>query len=899
MRRLKTLVLMIILVGSTNCHAQTTSTAKPWTFWFWMGSTVNKQEIKQQLNEFSSAGFGGVHIVPVYGVKGFENQFLTFLGEKWLEMVQFTIKQADAMGLGVDVSLGTGWPFGGNWIDRQNAAKKLTIKEYHLNQTARISIGIDTLISNNRFLELIGIIASSDKGERLNLGSRIAENIIDQQVNPGDWTVICLGSSNTDQKVKRAAPGGEGLVIDYFDERALARYLHHFDSVFGSTRFPFKPRAWFHDSYEAYQASWSFRFLDRFKELQGYDFTEYLPVFTDTLNPQRPLIVHDFRETLADLLYSEFALPWTGWSTKAGIGTRYQAHGSPGNLLDLYGLSNIPETESFGCSNFPIPGLKCDPDYEETTFGRPSPLMMKFASSPAHILNKPLVSSETATWLAEHFKESLAMIKPQVDELFVSGINHIFYQGSTYSPKSEGFPGWLFYASTNFGPSAHFWDELPLLNSYITRCQSILQNSKPDNDILLYFPINDLWTRFPGDLLLLLDVHHYSEWFGKSEFGRIAKQLWDNGFTFDYVSDKQIDQLDVQAGGKLSVQPNSSYSVIVVPPVEFINKTTLQKLDSLAQKGANIIFADRLPLHLAGLKAHKNPGMEWTGLKTKLAAKTIVSKNLIPDLRSLNIRQEEIKVRGLDFIRKKNSSGSVYFVTNLGNRFYQDTVSLASGYTYLEVTDPLNMTKGYVQTTGRFFLQLPPGMSCLISCLHKKPQSDPLQYWTKRDTIMLSGPWTVKFISGNNQNLQPVYKIDRLNSWTEWGDDSLKTFCGKAEYVTDFNIKNYDKNKIYSLSFDDIRETARVTINGVDCGTVWALPYMLRIPANVLKEHNRIEIVVQNLSANLIKKIDTQAIPWKKFYDINFVNIKYRTFDASKWDYVPSGLIGKVMLIGN
>ncbi len=100
--------------------------------------------------------------------------------------------------------------------------------------------------------------------------------------------------------------------------------------------------------------------------------------------------------------------------------TRYQAHGSPGNLLDLYDEADIPETESFGTSRFPIPGLRVDPDYSEKQFGTPNPLAMKFASSAADFSGKKLVSSETGTWLANHFKVSLSQVKPQIDELVYS-----------------------------------------------------------------------------------------------------------------------------------------------------------------------------------------------------------------------------------------------------------------------------------------------------------------------------------------------------------------------------------------------------------------------------------------------------------------------------------------------
>jgi len=74
------------------------------------------------------------------------------------------------------------------------------------------------------------------------------------------------------------------------------------------------------------------------------------------------------------------------------------------------------------------------------------------------------------------------------------------------------------------------------------------------------------------------------------------------------------------------------------------------------------------------------------------------------------------------------------------------------------------------------------------------------------------------------------------------------------------------------------------------------LPLYLDIPPGIIKEENYLEITVQNLSANYIRKIDKEKPGWKKFYDINFVNVHYQPFDASEWELVESGLLGPVRL---
>jgi len=59
---------------------------------------------------------------------------------------------------------------------------------------------------------------------------------------------------------------------------------------------------------------------------------------------------------------------------------------------------------------------------------------------------------------------------------------------------------------------------------------------------------------------------------------------------------------------------------------------------------------------------------------------------------------------------------------------------------------------------------------------------------------------------------------------------------------------------------------------------------------------SRLEVEVTNLSANRIRDLDQRKVPWKNFHDINYVNIRYKPFDASDWPLYDSGLLGPVTL---
>ena len=893
---MKKAILSVIFIAalfacSSLSGQQSFQTEKPWTYWWWMGSAVDQENIQKQLLKFAEAGLGGVHIIPIYGARGYEEHFLNFLSEEWFALLSYTIEEATKLNMGVDLTLGTGWPYGGPWISPEFAAKKLVTREYSVKNSKKLTLNFSQLKSRFELSDIVAAYASTPN-ERVDLTPYIGEEIHTLKLSKSDWKISLFGIQQTKQEVKRAAPGGEGLVIDYFDSSSVAHYLNHIDSVFAETEHPIRPRAFYHDSYEVFDANWTPQFTHAFEQQQGYDLLDYIHILHDTLNPDYPLIIHDIRATLSELLYKEFTLKWTNWSTEHHGLTRNQAHGSPANLLDLYGLSSIPETESFGCSEFGIPNLTCDPDYEESQFGRPHPLMMKFASSPANLLGKPLVSSETGTWLANHFKVSLRRVKPQIDELFTAGINHIFYHGITFSPEEEAYPGWLFYASTNFGPSSHFWNELPLLNQYIENCQTLFQDSQGDNDLLLYFPINDLWTKYKGDILLMLGVHHYDHWFNATSFGETAKLLWNNGYTFDYVSDKQIGQIKVDDQNNAFVSGKSKYRTLVVPAIDYIPESTMAKLAELAEQGLKIIFAKHMPVHYSGLLARK---LNHTHIYEN--PEFIVSHNLMDDLEKQDIPREELKDNGLHFIRKNNSRGKLYFISNLSNQCMQDSLGLAAEYKYISILDPQSNKQGYIPTRDRFYLEIPPGKSYFVQTLDAQPDEDKWLSHSPRDTVRLNNEWKVSFSNWKEKDLQEVYSLDTLTSWTQWNDEALQFYCGKGKYSSSFTISKSDQDTCrYILRIDEIRESAQVIVNGVAQGTIWAFPNQIELDPGILKDENQIDIVVQNLSSNYMRMYDKQHPEWKKFYDINFVDITYNTFNPSEWTTEPSGIMGNVFI---
>jgi hypothetical protein len=575
-------------------------------------------------------------------------------------------------------------------------------------------------------------------------------------------------------------------------------------------------------------------------------------------------------------------------------------------LLDLYALSDIPETESFGASGFSIPGLRQDADYNEDNFGRPNPLTMKFASSAAHVAGKRLVSSESTTWLGDHFKVSLSQIKPQIDELFVSGINHVFFHGTTYSPKEKPFPGRLFYASTNYGPSSHFWNELPHLTGYISKCQKILQNTEPDNDILLYFPIHEVWKKQKSKTFIrLFDVHKSKQWLQDSNFGSLAKRLWDTGYTFDFISDRMIAELKVK--DNTLVSGRTRYKTIVVPAIEYIPEETLVHLNDLAKEGALIIFENDIPSDVPGFFEYQKRRNFIARIKNemkKLPAKVRVTSNVMETLTQSEIFSEEMVPQGLEFIRKKAGDSTFYFITNLSDRFSEGWTNLTTYSNNIDIYDPISERKGLAISKKSIkgtsvYLQLLPGQSCILTCTAKTSKNEKWKYFSQdlKNKLELNGEWILAPKVGAPQIPLPV-TLSHLVSWTSLGD-KYETFSGKAVYKTSFVIPEdlLVNNNGFLLDLGIVRETAKVNINGYDLGMVWCLPNLVMVPPGIIREKNTIEIEVTNLSFNRVIQLDRDSVNWKNYHEINFVNIRYEPYDAS--DRIPenSGLISVPRLI--
>jgi len=932
---LLTNIFMPCLINSSPLQwPKITREAKPWTRWWWLGNSVNKKDLTAVMEAYKKAGLGGMEITPIYGVKGNEEQFINYLSPDWMELFVHTLREAERLDLGIDIATGTGWPFGGSWIEARDACKNVVYKTYKLKggdrfqepvnyvqppmvRAIRRRLNISELVEPiraNKNLQALALeqvrfekqlplqvlMAYSDKGESLDITSRVNENgLLDWIAPPGNWTLYAVFQGWHGKLVERAAPGGEGNVIDHFSELALKNYLHKFDTAF-SSHDNLSIRAFFNDSYEvddaAGEADYTPDLFKEFKNRRGYDLKLHLPaLFGDDVENKVKRVRCDYRETIADLLLEKFTLPWKAWAKGKGAIVRNQAHGSPANILDLYAASDIPETEGNEILRF------------------------KFASSAAHVIGKTLTSAEAATWLKEHFSASLADVKEALDSFFLAGVNHIVYHGTPYSPPEEEWPGWLFYAAVHFGPSNPFWNDFPKLNQYVARCQTFLQAGMPDNDVLLYFPIYDKWSE-QGRSLLQHFTGGERDYQGTS-FQTCAETMLQHGYAFDIISDQQLE--NVQYKDKAIQTKGGSYQTILLPMCRLIPVKTFENLVQLAKNGATIVVHDSLPQDVPGLANLAARRERFNSLLKQLEFNKagdadvekatvgkgcfIVGNNIDQLLSHVGIRRESMVDNGLQFIRRHQSSGTTYFIVNTSERFVNNWIPISENAKSVIIFNPMHKKNGRAATrtnkAGKteVYFQLVPGETCILNTLNNAVKAPLYRYVEPTGKPQqIKGTWSVHFNDGGPELPAPV-ETSELDSWTNFDGEAVKKFSGTAMYRISFQ-KLEENVEGWLLDLGRVCESAQVRLNGKDMGTFISPPYQVMIDRDLLQENNVLEIKVSNLMANRIADLDRRQIEWKKFYNINFPARERENrndkglFDASRWLPGDSGLIGPVTL---
>ena len=857
--------------------------AKAGARWWWLGSAVDKENLRWNMQEYANHGIGALEITPIYGVQGNEANNIPYLSDRWMEMLREVQKNGLELGIEVDMATGTGWPFGGPWVPLEESASRAVFVDTTFTGNSIQCLNLQAPEKDAPYCRLNKVMAywrgepydvtaymhdgklTWSPAEQLKAQIKTAANntlkkalkLQLKEMETAQWRVIAVYCRFGMMKVKRAAPGGMGLVIDHFDKKAVSNYLQHIEDAFERTKTPY-PHTFFNDSYEVEAATWTPTLFEEFEKRRGYKLENYLR----QLLSGDTKILSDYRETLGDLLLENFTQQWTAWAHKHGAITRNQAHGSPANLIDCYAAVDIPEIEGFGLSEFGIKGLRQDPG--KTLKNDSDFSMLKYAPSAAHICGKPYTSSETFTWLTEHFRTSLSQLKPDIDLMFCAGVNHMFFHGTCYSPKNDPWPGWKFYASIDMSPTNSIWRDAPYFMQYVERCQSFLQMGQPDNDFLVFLPVRDMWQKNPQKLLMQFSIHAMGKL--APEFIQSILEIDRAGFDCDYISERLLMGVEYK-DGMLQTAAGTRYKGLVIPGSGNMPESVKAHIDSLKAQGAYIIYGTRATDLMSAAKPE--------AMKTEC---------------------------GLKAIRRKNATGYHYFIANLSPDDIEDKLPLAVSFKDAAWFNPLNGEIMPANISGdSIAIRLRSGESMILQT-YDEPLADNQNLTAQsqksiiKNQIVLDGPWKLSFTE-EAPKVNQTFTLTKPQVWNTLDNDSAKVTMGTGVYTTHMKLSKKDLAGRWQIDLGDVRESARVYINGHFIGCAWCVPFVLDCKNALKAGDNEIRIEVTNLPANRIADYDRRGIKWRKMEEINVVDINYKRTTYDAWESVPSGLNSEVRLL--
>ena len=538
--------------------------------WWWFGPAVEKTELTRELHTMQAGGIGGVEIQPVYALelddpaKNFRN--LPYLSKDFLDMVSFTAQTAHDLGMRLNLTLSSGWPYGGSYVPVTDAAGRLRIVVVAVPADAT-SLPIPSIGNGERLLATFltsGTPSQYDSEHTQQLEAIGAYRLTLPGGLSGPHVVLFFISSRTGQQVKRAAVGAEGFVLDHFSMEAIQNHLKTVADPLIQACGKNIPYSVFSDSLEVYESDWTPDFLDEFRTRRGYDLTPHLPDLVAGTTPEAADLRYDWGRTLAELIDEHYLTPLNTWAREHHTRFRSQSYGTPAVTLSSNALVDLPEGE----------GSQWHGPFSYT----------RWATSASHLYGRPITSSETWTWLhSPPFRATPLDMKAEADTFFLQGINQLVGHGWPYSPPSAGDPGRSFYAAAVFNDHNPWWMVMPDVTTYLSRVSYLLRQGSPQSDIAVFLPEEDAQARFrPGHVSVTDEMRVL---LGPD----LVPAILDAGYNFDYIDSAAIDRVGIH------------YMALVMPAAERLPLATYRRIEDFARHGGLVIAVKSLPSRAPGL----------------------------------------------------------------------------------------------------------------------------------------------------------------------------------------------------------------------------------------------------------------------------------------------------------
>jgi hypothetical protein len=902
---------------------------RPLAFWDWLNGYVDTTKLVYELEEMKDKGMQGAFIWDI-GEYLYEGETPSipvgprFLGEESLDYIRVALETAHRLGLKLGMIASSSWNAGGDWIEREDASMQLLHSTQMVSGPAKKNITIgypDSLVYEDNAYWLITTLAipfaeelNYDKKQVVVLDEFTSEDsYIEWKVPEGKWKLISFFMCNTGQPLMVPSPNSIGPMIDHLSRRATK---NHFDTIISrlarvstqENQIKFLEV----DSYEVWSAvDWSPNLIGEFKARYAYDPLPYLPILRGFRSDNVALDERfrgDYRRLVSDMIIENHFAQGMEIANKHGMKLFAEAgHGGYPRVdpLKAFGNCDIPMGEFWNMQRFWV---------------------TKEAASGANIYGKQIVASETLTgW--NHWQHGPTDYKQLIDIAFCQGLNQLFFHTFAHNPEIVGKPGNAYHAGEHLNVNTTWWEMTRPFMDYVSRCSYLLRQGNFVGDACLYYG-DQAPNLVPPQRIdpNLAPIYNKDQCLhcGKPK-PIIVGEL--PGRDFDYINADIITTSLRVENGELVLPHGQSYQVMQIPDRVDISLEVLKSLETLVYNGAVVIgtkpdrstslknypacddevkaIADKLWGKADGISILSNNYGKGKVYWGKSVREVLEEMNIPPDFQVEGIANEHFEI---DYIHRQTDAEDIYFVSNSSRN--EQKITCVFRVDKNRVPELWDAETGLIQRRLNYakeedgisiaFTMDPFASRFVIFRDHSSGKNDEglnydLQHGfsqqTSMDVIDLSSQWKVEFDA--DMGAPEVYQFDRLTSWTDVDEKGINYYSGPAKYSKEFTLseETLSKGTQAYITFEDIQEMARLTVNGNDCGIVWTPPYEVNISQYLKEGSNHISVRVINNWNNRI--VGDLKHPDEKEYTQTNAKQKF-TADSP---LLESGLIGKVEII--
>ncbi|MEW6511950.1 MAG: glycosyl hydrolase [Bacteroidota bacterium] len=553
-------------------------------FWFWNGM-MDEREMEWQLRQYHAKGIRSLFIHGRFGLK------VPYVSDAWFRKVKVAVDLARRIGIDAWVYDEMNWPSG-------TAERKVPKTYPHLTQKylELVALNVDGPLftfleaTDNRYVNTgdsypVAAFGCTEEEFQtvirnpIDLTQNLSfERVIPWEAPPGKWRLLYFLQKEVPYYIDTLNPESTRRFIEFTHDRYKKAVGEHFGNVVPGFYTDEPAMHYYHVGIDNYVIPWTSRMFKIFRERRGYDLRPWLPALYLNMGKKTATVRYDFWRTLTEQYAETYYGQIREWCEKNGVlftghllfeeWLRMHAR-CEGNLFRYLEKMHVVGVDHL----YPKVGTKLEPDQH---------VAIKVASSAAHHFGSTRLLCESMG--GSYWDCSLERMKWIANWEYVLGVNLFNNHGYHYSIEGERKRDWppsQFYHHT-------WWKYYDRFTTYMARLSHLLSGGRHVARVAVLYPINSIWANYvPQQRTAVGNATEF-------DFNYLTDALLRLHYDFDYIDEDVLAGASIR-GGKIRVR-DEEYSLLILPPVTHIKRSTYEAIREFTQSGGTVIGDTLLPV---------------------------------------------------------------------------------------------------------------------------------------------------------------------------------------------------------------------------------------------------------------------------------------------------------------